>query len=155
MFVSVGVETANRYEQDEVKAMLDKLSDEEEYGTVLRAKGVLQNAAGDWFQFDYVPGESQFRPGTPDYTGRLCVIGAHIDEKHCGSCSRHERTGIYTSLPDYRLPRKRQTQLINSMLTDDNFSRGQKTLVICCEEGVEEYERRRTRPLSSSTKRTR
>ena len=76
VFVSVGVETANRYEQDEVKAMLDKL-----YGTVLRAKGVLQNAAGDWFQFDYVPGESQFRPGTPDYTGRLCVIGAHIDEK--------------------------------------------------------------------------
>ena len=81
VFVSVGVEPANRYEQDEVKAMLDKLSDEEEYGTVLRAKGVLQNAAGDWFQFDYVPGESQFRPGTPDYTGRLCVIGAHIDEK--------------------------------------------------------------------------
>ena len=81
VFVSVGVETANRYEQDEVKAMLDKLSDEEEYGTVLRAKGVLQNAAGEWFQFDYVPGESQFRPGTPDYTGRLCVIGAHIDEK--------------------------------------------------------------------------
>lgn len=81
VFVSVGVETANRYEQDEVKAMLDKLSDEEEYGTVLRAKGVLQNAAGDWFQFDYVPGENQFRPGTPDYTGRLCVIGAHIDEK--------------------------------------------------------------------------
>ena len=81
VFVSVGVETANRYEQDEVKAMLDKLSDEEEYGTVLRAKGVLQNAAGEWFQFDYVPGECQFRPGTPDYTGRLCVIGAHIDEK--------------------------------------------------------------------------
>ncbi len=81
VFMSVGVETANRYEQDEVKAMLDKLSDEEEYGTVLRAKGVLQNAAGDWFQFDYVPGESQFRPGTPEYTGRLCVIGAHIDEK--------------------------------------------------------------------------
>ena len=80
MFVSVGVETANRYEQDEVKAMLDKLSDEEEYGTVLRAKGVLQNAAGDWFQFDYVPGESQFRPGTPDYTGRLCVIGAQLKE---------------------------------------------------------------------------
>ncbi len=81
VFVSVGVETANRYEQNEIKAMLDKLSDEEEYGTVLRAKGVLQNAAGEWFQFDYVPGESQFRPGTADYTGRICVIGAHIDEK--------------------------------------------------------------------------
>ena len=80
VFVSVGVETARRYEQDEVKAMLDQLSDEEEYGQVLRAKGILQNAAGEWFQFDYVPGESQFRPGTADYTGRLCVIGAHIEE---------------------------------------------------------------------------
>ena len=45
------------------------------------AKGILQNAAGEWFQFDYVPGESQFRPGNADYTGRICVIGAHIDEK--------------------------------------------------------------------------
>ncbi len=80
VFVSVGVETARRYEQDEVKAMLAQLSDEEEYGQVLRAKGILQNAAGEWFQFDYVPGESQFRAGSPDYTGRLCVIGAHIEE---------------------------------------------------------------------------
>lgn len=81
VFVSVGVETARRYEQDEVKAILDQLADQEEYGQVLRAKGVLQNGAGEWFQFDYVPGESQFRPGTADYTGRLCVIGAHLDEK--------------------------------------------------------------------------
>ena len=42
---------------------------------------ILQDAAGNWFQFDYVPGESQFRPGSADYTGRICVIGAHIDEK--------------------------------------------------------------------------
>ena len=48
-----------------------------------------------------------------------------------------------------------KTQLINSMLTDDNFSRGQKTLVICCEEALRNTKRRRTRPLSSSTKRTR
>ena len=81
MFVSIGWETAKRYEQDAVKAMLDKLSDEEEYGQVLRAKGILQDASGAWFQFDYVPGESQFRPGSADYTGRICVIGAHIDEK--------------------------------------------------------------------------
>ena len=81
VFLSIGWETAKRYEQADIAAMLDKLSDEEEYGNVLRAKGILQNAAGDWFQFDYVPGESQFRPGSPDYTGRICVIGAHIDEK--------------------------------------------------------------------------
>ena len=81
VFLSIGWETAKRYEQADIAAMLDKLSDEEEYGNVLRAKGILQNAAGEWFQFDYVPGESQFRAGSPDYTGRICVIGAHIDEK--------------------------------------------------------------------------
>ncbi len=79
--MSIGWETAKRYEQSAVAGMLDRLSDEEEYGQVLRAKGVLQNAAGEWFQFDYVPGEPQFRPGSADYTGRICVIGAHIDEK--------------------------------------------------------------------------
>ena len=81
VFVSIGWETAKRYEQADVAAMLEKLSDEEEYGNVLRAKGILCNAAGEWFQFDYVPGESQFRAGSADYTGRICVIGAHIDEK--------------------------------------------------------------------------
>ncbi len=81
VFTSIGVETARRYEQDEISAMLEALSDEEKYGHVLRAKGVLQDGSGSWFQFDYVPGESQFRPGTADYTGRLCVIGAHIQEK--------------------------------------------------------------------------
>ena len=81
IFLSVGWETAKRYEQADIEGMLSKLSDEEEYGQVLRAKGILQNTAGEWFQFDYVPGESQFRPGSADYTGRICVIGAHIDEK--------------------------------------------------------------------------
>ncbi len=81
VFVSIGWETAKRYEQADIAAMLEKVSDEEEYGNVLRAKGILANAAGEWFQFDYVPGESQFRAGSPDYTGRICVIGAHIDEK--------------------------------------------------------------------------
>ena len=81
VFISVGWETAKRFEQTEIQAKLDKLGDEEEYGNVLRAKGILQNAAGEWFQFDYVPGESEFRAGAADYTGRICVIGAHIDEK--------------------------------------------------------------------------
>ena len=77
----IGLETARRYEQDEIRAMLGKLSDEEEYGKVLRAKGILQNAAGEWFQFDYVPGEIDLRSGSADYTGRLCVIGADLNEK--------------------------------------------------------------------------
>ena len=81
VFISIGWETAKRYEQADVQKMLNALSDEESYGHILRAKGILQNAAGEWFQFDYVPGESEFRAGTPDYTGRICIIGAHIDEK--------------------------------------------------------------------------
>ncbi len=80
VFQNIGVETARRYEQDEIRDMVGQLADAEEYGQILRAKGILQNAAGEWFQFDYVPGELQMRPGTPDYTGRLCVIGVHIEE---------------------------------------------------------------------------
>ena len=81
VFGNLGLETAQRYEQDEIRAILAKLSDEEEYGRILRAKGILQNAAGEWFQFDYVPGEIDLRNGSADYTGRLCVIGADLNEK--------------------------------------------------------------------------
>ena len=81
VFGNIGLETAQRYEQDEIRSILGKLSDEEEYGRILRAKGILQNAAGEWFQFDYVPGEIVIRDGSADYTGRLCVIGADLNEK--------------------------------------------------------------------------
>ena len=81
IFQNVGVETANRYSQDEIRSLVDQLSDEEEYGRILRAKGILQDAEGKWFEFDYVPGELQMRPGHADYTGRLVVIGADINEK--------------------------------------------------------------------------
>ena len=54
--------------------------DEEEYGAILRAKGILQDPDGKWFEFDYVPGELQIRPGQPDYTGRMVVIGANVEE---------------------------------------------------------------------------
>ena len=75
------METANRYSREEIKGMLDALGDEEEYGKILRAKGILQDAEGKWFEFDFVPGECDFRDGTADYTGRFCVIGTDIDEK--------------------------------------------------------------------------
>ncbi len=81
VFGNIGLETAQRYEQEEIRSILEKLSDEEEYGKILRAKGILQNAAGEWFQFDYVPGEIDMRNGSADYTGRLCVIGADLNEK--------------------------------------------------------------------------
>ena len=81
VFGNIGLETAQRYGQDEIRAILGRLSDEEEYGRVLRAKGILQDPSGAWFQFDYVPGEIVLRDGSADYTGRLCVIGADLNEK--------------------------------------------------------------------------
>ena len=81
VFDNIGVETASRYSREEISDMLAQLGDEEEYGKVLRAKGILQDKDGKWFQFDYVPGETDMRDSGADYTGRLCVIGAHLDEK--------------------------------------------------------------------------
>ncbi len=81
VFENVGVETALRFTRDEIRGMTDALSDQEEYGMILRAKGILQTPEGDWFQFDWVPGELQMRDGSPDYAGRLVVIGTNIDEK--------------------------------------------------------------------------
>ncbi|MBQ6234045.1 MAG: GTP-binding protein [Clostridia bacterium] len=81
VFQNIGVETAQRYTREEIQKALDQLSDEEEYGRILRAKGILQDENGQWFQFDYVPGECEFRDSGADYTGRFCVIGTQIDEK--------------------------------------------------------------------------
>ena len=81
VFENVGVETALRFTRDEIRGMTDALADQEEYGLILRAKGILQTPEGDWFQFDWVPGELDLRDSSPDYAGRLVVIGTHIDEK--------------------------------------------------------------------------
>ena len=77
--MSCGTETTAAFDRAAMTDKLNALTDEDKYGIVLRAKGILCNAAGEWFQFDYVPGESQFRPGSADYTGRICVIGVGID----------------------------------------------------------------------------
>ena len=54
----------------------------EEYGVVLRAKGMVQDKNGSWIYFDAVPGEYELREGSPEYTGKLCVIGTNICEHH-------------------------------------------------------------------------
>ena len=80
VFTSWGVETPRRYGKEELQQMLEKLSDSGEYGIILRAKGILQNTDGSWMQFDFVPEEYEVRAGSPDYTGRLCVIGSGLNE---------------------------------------------------------------------------
>ena len=78
VFASFGRETTRKFTADEVKAALAAL-DTGKYGTVLRAKGILPGE-GEWIHFDYVPGEADVRTGSADVTGRLCVIGAKLNE---------------------------------------------------------------------------
>ena len=81
VFVSWGAETPKKFELEKVKAALDKLSDGESYGTVLRAKGFVDSVDGQWIYFDYVPGESELRRGSAAVTGRICVIGSALNEQ--------------------------------------------------------------------------
>ena len=81
VFTSWGVETPHKYTEDELKNALTALGDPS-LGTVLRAKGIVPAAdGGEWLHFDYVPGAPEIRRGSADYTGRLCVIGAELDEE--------------------------------------------------------------------------
>ena len=65
---------------EEIEKILDTLSNDASYGMILRAKGMVAGQDGAWIYFDMVPGEADIRTGSPDYTGRLCVIGSKIDE---------------------------------------------------------------------------
>ncbi len=80
VFTSLGRETAKKFEKSEIEAMLSALDDEEKFGIVLRAKGIVAGKDGNWIHFDYVPGEPDVRTGSADITGRLCVIGSKINE---------------------------------------------------------------------------
>ncbi len=81
VFVSWGVETTKKFTKDELEAALDALQNADEYGTVLRAKGIVEGADGNWIHFDYIPDESDIRNGGASIIGRLCVIGSGI-HKH-------------------------------------------------------------------------
>ena len=81
VFENIGVETPKKFEEDEIRDALDQLEDEKRFGAILRAKGILPLTNGRWIHFDYVPGESDVRYGSADYTGRLCVIGTKINEE--------------------------------------------------------------------------
>ena len=81
VFTSWGKETPRKYTKEEVETILKALAAENnEYGIILRAKGMLPSPDGTWIYFDMVPEEYEIREGQPEYTGRLCVIGSKIDE---------------------------------------------------------------------------
>lgn len=79
VFVSWGAETPRKFTEDELRYIL-ALLESGEYGTVLRSKGLVDAADGQWLYFDYVPGEPDIRRGVPGVTGRICVIGSQLKE---------------------------------------------------------------------------
>lgn len=79
VFTSWGVETVKKFDPEDIEKILDILSEDKSYGTVLRAKGMVEGNKDTWIYFDMVPGEADIREGSPEYTGRICVIGADLD----------------------------------------------------------------------------
>ncbi|RKJ68260.1 GTP-binding protein [Roseburia sp. 1XD42-69] len=80
IFTSWGKETPRKFTKEQIETAVKTLAETEEYGSVLRAKGMVESTEGGWIYFDMVPGEYEIRQGEPDYTGRLCVIGTDIKE---------------------------------------------------------------------------
>ena len=80
VFTSWGRETIKKYTRENLEKILETLSETEEYGIILRAKGMLPAEDGTWIYFDMVPEETEIRSGAPEYTGRLCVIGSKLNE---------------------------------------------------------------------------
>ena len=93
VFTSWGAETPKQFTQADIDRILTAL-DSGDYGAILRAKGIVPAADGQWLHFDYVPQEHEVRYGAADYTGRLCVIGSQLKEDgdaYGHSCISHHR----------------------------------------------------------------
>ncbi|MBQ6551894.1 MAG: GTP-binding protein [Lachnospiraceae bacterium] len=84
IFTSWGLETPKKFDREVLENALKVLSESEDFGAILRAKGMVALTDGTWGYFDLVPGEYEIREGAPDYTGRLCVIGSELKEEKLG-----------------------------------------------------------------------
>ena len=81
VFTSVGIETTKKFTEAEIADILKRLDTPEEFGTILRAKGIVAATEGQWIHFDHVPEESEVRRGSADVIGKICVIGSKINEE--------------------------------------------------------------------------
>ena len=81
VFTSWGANTAKKFTAQKIAAALDGFTESNDYGTILRAKGIVEAEDGTWIHFDYVPGEKDVRTGSADVTGKLCVIGSQLNEE--------------------------------------------------------------------------
>ena len=77
------METPHRYSEEKIASLIKALEDQDQYGFVLRAKGILQDENGVWIEFDHVPEETEIRKGAhPDVTGKIVIIGADLKEEN-------------------------------------------------------------------------
>jgi len=81
VFNSFGTETTKKFSEADIREALEAFSEDDCYGMVLRAKGIVESDDGRWIHFDYIPGEADVRYGGAGIIGRLCVIGANIDNE--------------------------------------------------------------------------
>ena len=81
VFASWGRETAKKYTKEEIEDILKQLSEDESFGVILRAKGMVDGKDGEWIFFDMVPEEYEVRTGAAQVTGKLCVIGSKMNEE--------------------------------------------------------------------------
>ena len=81
VFTSLGEETTKKFTKEEIQSILEAFSESDDYGMILRAKGIVECKCGEWIHFDYVPGEPDVRCGSAGVIGRICVIGAGIDKE--------------------------------------------------------------------------
>ena len=81
VFTSWGKETPHKYTKEKLTDVLKTLCETDDFGVILRAKGMVEAVNGTWIYFDMLPGEYELREGEPDYTGRLCVIGTELKEQ--------------------------------------------------------------------------
>ena len=80
MFTSWGKETPHKFTKEKIEDVLKTLCETDDYGTILSAKGKVEDENGTCINNEMIQGENEHRYGEPDYTGRLCVIGCNIDE---------------------------------------------------------------------------
>ncbi len=81
VFVSFGAETIKKFNADNLRTLLQSFTDQEKYGMILRAKGIIESDDGRWIHFDYIPGEPDIRYGSAGVIGRLCVIGSGLNKE--------------------------------------------------------------------------
>lgn len=82
IFETYGLETPKKFNFNSLKNNIGSINDKKIYGNILRAKGIVQVDSGEWIQFDFVPGEFQSRKTSPDYSGRLCIIGTELNKEN-------------------------------------------------------------------------